>query len=56
MAVKWIAPEFGGPEALTLPARSSSSPSPRTFPLSEAVAALELVRGGHPGGKIALIP
>jgi NADPH:quinone reductase len=31
-------------------------PVARTFPLSEAVAALELVRGGHPGGKIALIP
>jgi hypothetical protein len=28
----------------------------RTFPLDGAVAALEFVRGGHPGGKIALIP
>jgi len=31
-------------------------PVARTFPLDEAVAALEFVRGGHPGGKIALIP
>ncbi len=31
-------------------------PVARTFPLSEAVAALELVRSGHPGGKVALIP
>jgi len=29
-------------------------PVARTFPLTEAVAALELVRTGHPGGKIAL--
>jgi len=26
------------------------------FPLSEATAALELVAGGHPGGKVILIP
>ena len=31
-------------------------PMARTFPLTEAVAALELVRTGHPGGKVALIP
>jgi NADPH:quinone reductase-like Zn-dependent oxidoreductase len=31
-------------------------PIARTFPLAEAVAALELVRTGHPGGKVALIP
>ncbi|TDN88612.1 NADP-dependent oxidoreductase [Microbacterium sp. BK668] len=31
-------------------------PMARTFPLAEAVAALELVRTGHPGGKVALIP
>ncbi|WP_116953314.1 quinone oxidoreductase family protein [Jiangella endophytica] len=31
-------------------------PVARTFPLSEAVQALELVRTGHPGGKVALIP
>ena len=31
-------------------------PMARTFPLDEAVAALELVRTGHPGGKVALIP
>ncbi|MEU7875301.1 NADP-dependent oxidoreductase [Dactylosporangium sp. NPDC049140] len=31
-------------------------PMARTFPLSEALAAIELVRSGHPGGKVALIP
>jgi NADPH2:quinone reductase len=31
-------------------------PIARTFPLDEAPAALELLRGGHPGGKLALIP
>jgi len=31
-------------------------PVARTFPLTEAVAALEFLRGGHPGGKLALIP
>jgi NADPH2:quinone reductase len=31
-------------------------PLARTFPLTEALAALELVRSGHPGGKVALIP
>ncbi len=31
-------------------------PVARTFPLADAVAALELVRTGHPGGKVALIP
>lgn len=31
-------------------------PVARTFPLEEAVAALEVLRGGHPGGKLALIP
>ncbi len=31
-------------------------PIARTFPLGEAVAALELLKGGHPGGKLALIP
>jgi len=31
-------------------------PMARTFPLSEARAALELLRSGHPGGKLALIP
>jgi NADPH:quinone reductase-like Zn-dependent oxidoreductase len=31
-------------------------PVARTFPLDQAREALELVRGGHPGGKIALIP
>jgi NADPH:quinone reductase-like Zn-dependent oxidoreductase len=31
-------------------------PVARTFPLAEAVAALELLKGGHPGGKLALIP
>lgn len=29
-------------------------PVARTFPLSEAVAAIDLVRSGHPGGKVAL--
>ncbi|WP_407937181.1 quinone oxidoreductase family protein [Kineosporia babensis] len=31
-------------------------PLARTFPLDEAPAALELLLGGHPGGKLALIP
>jgi NADPH:quinone reductase-like Zn-dependent oxidoreductase len=31
-------------------------PVARTFPLSDAIAALELLRGEHPGGKLALIP
>ena len=31
-------------------------PVARTFPLDEAVAALTLLAGEHPGGKLALIP
>jgi NADPH:quinone reductase-like Zn-dependent oxidoreductase len=31
-------------------------PIGKTFPLTEAPAALDLLRGGHPGGKLALIP
>jgi NADPH2:quinone reductase len=31
-------------------------PMARTYPLSEARAALELLMGGHPGGKLALLP
>ncbi|MER7278613.1 NADP-dependent oxidoreductase [Dactylosporangium sp. NPDC000244] len=31
-------------------------PVAKTFPLAEALAAIELVRSGHPGGKVALIP
>ncbi|MDQ1672717.1 MAG: hypothetical protein QOC98_1279 [Frankiaceae bacterium] len=31
-------------------------PVARTFPLSEAPRALELLAGGHPGGKLALVP
>ncbi|WP_433063706.1 quinone oxidoreductase family protein [Dactylosporangium sp. CS-033363] len=31
-------------------------PMARTFPLAAALDAIELVRGGHPGGKVALIP
>jgi len=31
-------------------------PLARTFPLTEARAALELLMGGHPGGKFALLP
>ncbi|MDQ1582094.1 MAG: NADPH:quinone reductase [Microbacteriaceae bacterium] len=31
-------------------------PMARTFPFSDAVAALELLQGGHPGGKLALTP
>jgi NADPH2:quinone reductase len=31
-------------------------PVARTFPLVEAIAALELLQTGHPGGKLALIP
>jgi NADPH:quinone reductase-like Zn-dependent oxidoreductase len=31
-------------------------PMARTYPLERALAAAELVRGRHPGGKVALIP
>jgi NADPH2:quinone reductase len=31
-------------------------PVARTFPLTDALAALELLKGEHPGGKLALIP
>jgi len=31
-------------------------PMSRTFPLSDAIEALTLLKAGHPGGKIALIP
>ncbi|MBO0843160.1 MAG: zinc-binding dehydrogenase, partial [Nocardioides sp.] len=31
-------------------------PMARTFPLAEAREAVALVQGGHPGGKVALIP
>jgi NADPH:quinone reductase-like Zn-dependent oxidoreductase len=31
-------------------------PMARTFPLAEAVAGLELLQSGHPGGKLALLP
>jgi NADPH:quinone reductase-like Zn-dependent oxidoreductase len=31
-------------------------PVAKTFPLAEAKAALELLKSGHPGGKLALIP
>jgi NADPH2:quinone reductase len=31
-------------------------PVARTFPLADAVAAVELLKSGHPGGKLALIP
>ncbi|HXD62929.1 MAG TPA: NADP-dependent oxidoreductase [Lacisediminihabitans sp.] len=31
-------------------------PVARTFPLSDALEALRLLEGGHPGGKLALIP
>ena len=31
-------------------------PMARTFPLAEARAALDVLRGEHPGGKLALIP
>lgn len=31
-------------------------PMARTFPLAAAPEAVALVRGGHPGGKVALIP
>jgi NADPH:quinone reductase-like Zn-dependent oxidoreductase len=31
-------------------------PIARTFPLTEAPAALDVLRGGHPGGKLALLP
>jgi NADPH:quinone reductase-like Zn-dependent oxidoreductase len=31
-------------------------PMARTFPLADAMDAVELIRSGHPGGKLALIP
>lgn len=31
-------------------------PMARSYPLEEAVEAAELLRGGHPGGKLALLP
>jgi NADPH:quinone reductase-like Zn-dependent oxidoreductase len=31
-------------------------PMARTYPLDEAAEAAELLRSGHPGGKLALIP
>ncbi|GAA1974255.1 NADP-dependent oxidoreductase [Nocardioides panacihumi] len=31
-------------------------PIARTFPLSEALAAVEVIRAQHPGGKLALVP
>ncbi|WP_151083929.1 NADP-dependent oxidoreductase [Nocardioides cynanchi] len=31
-------------------------PMARTFPLEQALAAADLLAGGHPGGKVALIP
>ncbi|THG33337.1 NADP-dependent oxidoreductase [Naasia lichenicola] len=31
-------------------------PVAKTFPFAEAVAALDLVKSGHPGGKVALLP
>jgi NADPH:quinone reductase-like Zn-dependent oxidoreductase len=31
-------------------------PVARTFPLADALAAVDLLRTGHPGGKLALVP
>jgi NADPH2:quinone reductase len=31
-------------------------PMARTYPLERALDAMELLRGGHAGGKVALIP
>ncbi|WP_395692834.1 zinc-binding alcohol dehydrogenase family protein [Nocardioides sp.] len=31
-------------------------PVARTFPLADAPAAIDLIRSGHPGGKLALVP
>jgi NADPH:quinone reductase len=31
-------------------------PVARTFPLADAMAAVEVIRGQHPGGKLALLP
>jgi NADPH:quinone reductase-like Zn-dependent oxidoreductase len=31
-------------------------PVARTFPLADALEALEFLKGGHPGGKLALVP
>jgi NADPH:quinone reductase len=45
------------PELIALAASGALVvPIARTFPLDEAPQALELLRGGHPGGKLALIP
>lgn len=41
--------ELAGSGDLTVPVAHS-------FPLAEALQALELLRGGHPGGKLALLP
>jgi NADPH:quinone reductase-like Zn-dependent oxidoreductase len=45
------------PELIALAASGDLEvPVARTFPLDEAPAALDLLRGGHPGGKLALLP
>ena len=31
-------------------------PMSRIFPLADAIDALEVIKTGHPGGKLALIP
>ena len=31
-------------------------PLARTYPLQDALETIELLRGGHPGGKLALLP
>ncbi|MCA9573387.1 MAG: zinc-binding dehydrogenase, partial [Myxococcales bacterium] len=31
-------------------------PVAQTFPLADAASAVDLIRSGHPGGKLALIP
>jgi NADPH:quinone reductase-like Zn-dependent oxidoreductase len=45
------------PKLIALAAEGSLVvPVARTFPLADAVEALTLLQGGHPGGKFALIP
>jgi NADPH:quinone reductase-like Zn-dependent oxidoreductase len=45
------------PELIALAASGDLEvPIARTFPLTEAPAALDLLRGGHSGGKLALLP
>lgn len=45
------------PELIALAAEGALTvPVARTFAFAEAPAALDVLRGGHPGGKLALVP